>query len=62
MKKAIKENKASKEQVDIYKNILDPKADDKKVLTISRITVIVISILAFLIAWDPNSSIMDLVS
>lgn len=53
---------ASSVSKDIYKNILDPKADDKKVLTISRITVIVISILAFLIAWDPNSSIMDLVS
>ena len=53
---------ASSVSKDIYKNILDPKADDKKVLTISRITVIVIAILAFLIAWDPNSSIMDLVS
>lgn len=53
---------ASSVSKDIYKNILKPEADDKKVLNISRITVIIISVLAFLIAWDPNSSIMDLVS
>ncbi|MCH5264481.1 MAG: sodium/proline symporter PutP [Lachnospiraceae bacterium] len=53
---------ASSASKDIYKNILNPKADDKKVLTISRITVIVIAVLAFIIAWDPESSIMNLVS
>lgn len=53
---------ASSVSKDIYKNILKPDADDKKVLKVSRITVAVIAILAFLIAWDPNSSIMKLVS
>lgn len=53
---------ASSVSKDIYKNILKPEADDKKVLTISRITVVAVAILAFVIAWDPNSSIMNLVS
>ena len=53
---------ASSVSKDIYKNILKPGADDKKVLKISRITVAAVAILAFIIAWDPNSSIMDLVS
>ncbi len=47
---------------DIYKNILRPDAEDKKLLRVSRITVIVVAVLAFLIAWDPDSSIMGLVS
>lgn len=47
---------------DIYKNILKPDAEDKKLLRVSRITVIVVAVLAFLIAWDPDSSIMGLVS
>ena len=37
-------------------------ADSGKILKISRITVLVVAVLAFLIAWDPNSSIMGLVS
>lgn len=53
---------ASSVSKDIYKNILKPEADDKKVLHVSRITVIVVAVLAFVIAWNPNSSIMDLVS
>ena len=42
--------------------MLNPKADDKKVLTISRVTVIAVAVLAYIIALDPNSSIMGLVS
>lgn len=53
---------ASSVSKDIFKNIIKPDADDKKVLHVSRITVIVVAVLAFLIAWDPNSSIMGLVS
>lgn len=53
---------ASSVSKDIFKNLINPKADDKKVLQTSRITVIVIAVLAFAIAWDPNSSIMGLVS
>lgn len=53
---------ASAASKDIYKNIMKPDAEDKKVLGVSRITVIVIAVLACVIAWDPNSSIMGLVS
>ena len=53
---------ASAVSKDIYKDILHPDADEKKVLNISRITVIVVAVLAFIIAWNPNSSIMGLVS
>lgn len=53
---------ASSVSKDIYKNILKPDADDAKVLKMSRITVIIVAVLAFLIAWDPDSSIMELVS
>jgi sodium/proline symporter len=47
---------------DIYKGVLNPKAADKKVLRVSRITVACVAVLAYLIAWDPDSSIMGLVS
>jgi len=53
---------ASSVAEDIYKGILKPDADDEKVLKISRVTVMVIAILAYIIAIDPNSSIMGLVS
>ena len=47
---------------DIYKDILKPDADDKKVLQIGRITTLAVAVIAAFIAWDPNSSIMGLVS
>ncbi len=53
---------ASSVAEDIYKEVMNPNADDKKVLRISRYTVVVIAILAYLIALNPNSSIMGLVS
>lgn len=53
---------ASSVSEDIYRSIISKDADDKKVLKVSRITVVVIAVLAFLIAWNPNSSIMGLVS
>lgn len=53
---------ASAVSKDIYKNVINPDADDKKVLNISRITVFVVAVLAILIAWNPNSSVMKLVS
>lgn len=53
---------ASSVSKDIYKNILKPDAEDKRVLNVSRITVVIVSVLAFIIAWDPDSSIMALVS
>ncbi len=53
---------ASSVSEDIYRSYIHPDADSKKVLRISRITVAVVALLAFIIAWDPNSSIMGLVS
>lgn len=53
---------ASSVAEDLYKNVMNPQVDQKKVLRISRITVAAIAILAYIIAWDPNSSIMGLVS
>lgn len=47
---------------DIYKGIMNPSADSKKVLRLSRITVIVVAAIAFVVAWNPDSSIMKLVS
>lgn len=53
---------ASAVSKDIYKGLIRKDAEDKKVLVVSRITVVVIALIAVLIAWDPNSSIMNLVS
>lgn len=53
---------ASSVSEDIYKQVINPEVDQKKVLHVSRLTVAVIAILAYLIALDPNSSIMGLVS
>ena len=47
---------------DIFRGIVKKDADDKTVLRMSRITVLVIAVLAYLIALNPNSSIMGLVS
>ena len=47
---------------DIYKGVIKKDADDKKVLRLSRITVMIVAVLAYMIAWNPNSSIMGLVS
>lgn len=47
---------------DLCKGVFFKKLSDKQVLIISRITVVVVALLAFAIAWDPESSIMDLVS
>lgn len=53
---------ASSVAEDIYKEIIKKDADEKKVLLVSRITVIVIALLVNIIAWNPNNSIMGLVS
>lgn len=53
---------ASSVSEDIYKGIINPSADSKKVFRLSRITVIVVAAIAFAVAWNPNSSIMNLVS
>lgn len=53
---------ASSMAEDIFKGVFKKDADDKTVLNISRITVVVIAVLAYVIALNPNSSIMGLVS
>ena len=53
---------ASSVSKDIYKDILRPESNEKKVLKVSRFTVLIVALLAFLIAWNPNNSIMGLVS
>lgn len=53
---------ASSVSKDIYKNVMRPEAEEQKVLKVSRITVVVIAVIAFFIAWNPESSIMNLVS
>lgn len=53
---------ASSVAEDMFKGIIKKDASEKTVFRISRITVLVIAVLAYLIALDPNSSIMGLVS
>lgn len=53
---------ASSVSKDLYQGVISRKASDKKVMKVSRITVIVVAVLAYLIALNPESSIMGLVS
>ncbi len=53
---------ASSVAEDLYKGIFKKEATDKQVMLVSRITVIVIAVLAYLIALNPNNTIMGLVS
>jgi len=53
---------ASAVSEDLYHGVVNKKADSKKVLNVSRITVLLVAVLAYVIALDPNSSIMGLVS
>lgn len=53
---------ASSVSEDLYKGFINKKADDKRVLAVSRMTVVVVAVLAYIIALNPNSSIMGLVS
>ena len=47
---------------DLYKGIFKKDADEKEVLQLSRITVVAVAVFAYVIAWDPDSSVMKLVS
>ncbi|MBE5894245.1 MAG: sodium/proline symporter PutP [Lachnospiraceae bacterium] len=53
---------ASSMSEDLYKGIFRKDADEKTVMAVSRVTIVVIAVIAYVIAWDPDSSIMDLVS
>ncbi len=47
---------------DLYQPIFRRDATDKELMWVSRVTVIVVSVLAYLIAIDPENSVMGLVS
>ena len=55
---------ASAVSKDIYSDVIKKgkNKDDKKVLILSRVVVVIVAVIAFFIAWNPNSSIMALVS
>ena len=53
---------ASAVSEDLYHSFINKKAEQNKVLQISRITVVAVALLAFIIAWNPESSVMNLVS
>lgn len=45
-----------------YKGLIRKKASNKEVMWVSRITIVVIAVIAAVIALDPNSSIFEIVS
>jgi sodium/proline symporter len=47
---------------DFYKTFVNKKADDKELVWVSRITVVIVAIIAGLFAADPNSSVFEIVS
>ena len=47
---------------DLYKGVIKKDASEKKVLSLSRVVVVVVAVLAYVIALNPNSSVMNLVS
>ncbi len=53
---------ASAVSEDLYHSFIDREADEKKILRVSRVTVVVIALIALIIAWNPDNSIMGLVS
>lgn len=47
---------------DVYKSVLRQKAGEKECVWVNRVTILVVSVIAVLIALDPESSIFELVS
>jgi sodium/proline symporter len=47
---------------DLCKGVMFKNMSDKQVLLVSRITVFAVALIAYFIAWNPDSSIMGLVS
>ncbi|MGE7690813.1 sodium/proline symporter PutP [Lysinibacillus sp. NPDC097214] len=46
---------------DIYKALFNKTADDKHYVFIGRVAVLVVAIIAAILAWNPDSSVLDLV-
>lgn len=53
---------ASAVSEDMYKGVIRKKATEKSALRVGKVAVLVVAVIAFIIAIDPNSSIMALVS
>lgn len=53
---------ASAVSEDMYKGAINKKASEKNSLLVGKIAVVIVAIIAYVIALNPNSSIMDLVS
>ena len=47
---------------DIYKSIIKPDASDKQVVNVSRLTVLTVAVIGFVISLNPDSSVLKLVS
>ncbi len=47
---------------DLFDGVLFKNMGEKKMMLVSRLTVLVVAVIAFVIAWNPDSSIMGLVS
>ena len=47
---------------DIYNTLFDKNASEKKLLWVSRLTIVVIALIACILAIDPNSSVFQIVS
>lgn len=47
---------------DIYKEVFKKDATDRQLLTVSRISLAVVAVIAVAIAWNPDSSVFGLVS
>ncbi|MEB2300071.1 sodium/proline symporter PutP [Lysinibacillus xylanilyticus] len=46
---------------DIYKALFNKTADDKHYVFVGRVAVLVVAIIAAILAWNPDSSVLDLV-
>ena len=53
---------ASAVSEDMYKGVINKKASEKSALNVGKISVVVVAVFAFIIALNPDSSVMDLVS
>lgn len=47
---------------DLYRPLINKKASEKQLLMVSRITVLAVAIIAYIIALNPESSVLDIVS
>lgn len=46
----------------LFKKLFKKDATDKQIMFVSKLTIIIVAIFSVILAWDPNSSVFDLVS